>query len=167
MAINLVIMKTRTKIFLAIVAVLLILQLPFFTPKKNYSEIDSKTDITDKYEVPMNIQMDLYNACYDCHSNNSKAYPWYFHIQPVSWWMDKHIQEAKKHINFSEFANYSPEETADKFKKLSEVMTKHAMPLKSYLWMHDEAVLSDDHYKNVANWAQKMYKKTKAEMAEE
>lgn len=146
-------MRTRTKIILIVAVVLLFIQLPFFQPQKNYSEIIESTDITDVYEVPMNVQMNLYDACYDCHSNNSKAYPWYSNIQPVSWWMDLHIQKGKEAVNFSEFANYSLEEREKKFQNIANVMKEHSMPLKSYLWMHNEAKLSDRDYQNVKDWA--------------
>ncbi len=118
---------------------------------------NTKTDITDKYEVPMNIQMDLYNGCYDCHSNYTENYPWYYHIQPVSWWMDWHIKHAKKHVNFAEFALYSSEDAAKKFDELREVMEDRSMPLKSYLWMHDKARLTEKQYQRIAQWAKTMH----------
>lgn len=106
----------------------------------------------------MDIQMDFNTACYDCHSNYTEEYPWYYTLQPVSWWMNLHIKKAKEHLNFSEFANYTTEEQIDKYNKIHEVMTEKAMPLKSYLLMHDEAKLSDREYQKVADWAKEMAK---------
>ena len=157
-------MKTRLKIVLAVIVVFLIFQIPIFNPKKNYVDTDTDVDITDKYEVPMDIQMDLYGACYNCHSNYTEDYPWYYHIQPVSWWMNGHIKDAKKALNFSEFATYPPDTAATKFKNLHMVMKKHAMPLKSYLWLHDEAKLTDDQYQHIAEWAKKTQKEIEAEI---
>ncbi len=157
-------MKTLLKILVIIIAILLIIQLPFFTPKKNFTKEDTSTAIVDKYEVPMNIQMILYNGCFDCHSNYTENYPWYYHIQPVSWWMDWHIQEAKKHVNFSEFARYTPQQASKRFKELQEVMEEHAMPLKSYLWMHKDAKLTEKQYQQVAAWAKEMHEKMEAKL---
>lgn len=157
-------MKNWSKILITIIVLFLIIQLPFFTPKKNFSDSNTNLTITDRYKVPMNIQMDLYTSCYDCHSNYTDDYPWYYHIQPVSWWMNNHIQEAKAHLNFSEFATYTTKEASKKFKKLYQVMKKRSMPLETYLWMHEEARLTDKQYQRVARWAQKMHKKTQAKI---
>ena len=67
-------MNPSLKIVLVLVVVFLLLQIPIFNPEKNYVDADTEVDITDKYEVPMNIQMDLYVACYDCHSNYTEDY---------------------------------------------------------------------------------------------
>ncbi|MCG2462245.1 heme-binding domain-containing protein [Flavobacteriaceae bacterium F89] len=157
-------MKTWLKIVLAVVVVLLILQIPIFNPKKNYTDADTDVDITDKYDVPMDIQMDLYGACYNCHSNYTENYPWYYNIQPVSWWMNHHIMEGKEELNFSEFATYPPDTAAVKFKKLHLVMREHTMPLKSYLWLHDEAKLTDKQYRHIAEWAKKNQNRIEAEI---
>lgn len=148
-------MKTWLKILLGLFAILLILQIPFFNPEKNYTDEKPIAELTKKYKVPMDVQMHLYNACYDCHSNYTE-YPWYYNIQPLSWWMDKHIDEAKRELNFSEFANYSPKRAAHKFHEIAEVMEYRAMPLEYYVNMHDKAKLTNAQYEAVINWAKKM-----------
>ncbi len=150
-------MKRRTKIILTIVVILLVIQLPFFTPAKNTTEADPVNDIAKAYDVPMDIQMMVYNSCYDCHSNYTREYPWYYHIQPVSWWMALHIHNAKKELNFSEFATYSPKKAAKKFDEIREQMEKKKMPIKSYRLMHSDVKLSDEEYKELAAWAKKMH----------
>lgn len=157
-------MKTWLKIVLALFVVLLILQLPIFNPEKNYVDADTDVDITDKYEVPMNIQMDLYVACYNCHSNYTEDYPWYYNIQPVSWCMNGHIKNAKQALNFSEFATYPPETAAKKFENLHKVMKEQSMPLKSYLLLHEEAKLTDEQYQQLADWAKETQKTVEKEI---
>lgn len=149
-------MKKRIKILVAIIAILLIIQLPLFTPAKNSTEANPVNDIAKKYDVPMDTYMLIYKSCYDCHSNYTQNYPWYYHIQPISWWMARHIHNAKKELNFSEFATYSPEKAAKKFDEIREQMAEKKMPIKSYLLMHDEVKLNDEEYKEIADWAQKM-----------
>ena len=85
------------KILIGLFAALVIIQ--FFHPAKNINTTVTELDITRMYTVPDSVQQILKAACYDCHSNNTK-YPWYFNIQPVAWWMDDHISEAKKELNF-------------------------------------------------------------------
>ena len=70
--------------------------------------------------------------------------------------MNLHIRNAKEELNFSEFKTYSPEKAEKKFHEIQEMMEKKAMPLKSYLIMHDEAKLSIEDYQDVAEWAKKM-----------
>ncbi|MBZ4152212.1 heme-binding domain-containing protein, partial [Escherichia fergusonii] len=75
-----------------------------FRPAKNNSN-DTSKDISKSYVVPENVKAILAKACNDCHSNNTK-YPWYAEIQPVAWWLNDHIQDGKKHLNFNEFDGY-------------------------------------------------------------
>ncbi len=151
-------MKIWVKILIAIVVVLLIIQLPFFTPKKNYSKAEPVDDIALKYDVPMNVLMDLNESCYACHSNYTENYPWYYNIQPVSWWMNKHIEDAKDELNFTEFAKYPSKKAAKKFKEIKKEMDNHTMPIRSYLWMHEDAKMSEKQFERVAAWAEEQRK---------
>lgn len=150
-------MKIFKRVLLGLLGVFLIIQIPIFNPDKNYSELDPKDDIATKYKVPMGVLMDVYAACYDCHSNYTEEYPWYYNIQPISWWMDGHIDDAKSGLNFSEFATYSPEVAAEKFHHIHLAMKYRAMPLKYYTKMHEKAQLSDEQYDGIAKWAKKMH----------
>ena len=82
--------KILKKSFQILLLVFIIIQ--FIRPAKNKSEGISNNDISKIYPVPENVQAILKTSCYDCHSNNT-VYPWYASIQPVSWWLDDHIQE--------------------------------------------------------------------------
>lgn len=85
----------------------------------------------------------LHNACFDCHSNESK-YPWYTNIAPVSWFIKHHIDEAREHANFSEWAKYNDKQRAHILEECGEELEHHAMPLESYEWMHPEAELTEE-----------------------
>ncbi|MGH2644678.1 MAG: heme-binding domain-containing protein [Chitinophagaceae bacterium] len=146
-------MRNWLKIIILIILIIGVAQ--FFRPQKNFTTADAPNDIAVKYDVPMNVLMNLYDGCYNCHSNYTK-YPWYYNIQPVGWWMSHHINDAKQHVNFSEFASYTPQQAAKKFKEIKREMDERGMPLKSYLLMHKEAHLTSEQYKNVSDWAQKM-----------
>ncbi len=91
--------KFFKRLFLVLLFALIVIQ--FFRPAKNKSEGMSKNDITTLYAVPENVQSILKTSCYDCHSNNT-VYPWYSQVQPVAWWLDGHIKDGKKDLNFSE-----------------------------------------------------------------
>lgn len=159
-------MKTWLKILLGLVILFLIIQIPIFNPEKNHTDEDPVNDIAKKYEVPMNVLMHIYDGCYDCHSNYSE-YPWYYNIQPISWWMDYHIDKAKANLNFSEFATLSRKDAAHKFHEIHEVMTEHTMPLEYYVRMHEKAQFTDEEYKAVAEWAAKLNEKLSSQPTSE
>lgn len=146
-------MKNWLKIIILIILITGVSQ--FFRPQENFTTADPVNDIANKYDVPMNVLMDLYDGCYNCHSNYTK-YPWYYNIQPVGWWMAGHIHDAKRHVNFSEFTTYTPQQALKKFKAIKHEMDEKDMPLRSYLLMHKKARFTAEQYKDVSDWAAKM-----------
>ena len=123
----------------------------FFRPAKNKAEGISNKDISKIYAVPADVGTILKTSCYDCHSNNT-VYPWYAQVQPVAWWLNTHIVDAKKDLNFSEFAGYSLRKQYHKLEEIDEMVKKGEMPLDSYLWIHKYAKLSDQQKLTIANW---------------
>lgn len=41
-------------------------------------------------------------ACFDCHSNET-AWPWYSNIAPVSWLIQRDVDEGRQALNYSEW----------------------------------------------------------------
>ena len=123
----------------------------FFRTEKNKSDVVSTNDISTKYAVPANIQTILKTSCNDCHSNNT-VYPWYAQVQPVTWWLNDHIKEGKKELDFSQFANYSIRRQYKKLEEINEQVKKNEMPLNSYLWVHKDATLDNEQKLLLANW---------------
>lgn len=137
------------KIIMVLIALIVIIQ--FIRPAKNQSNDVSK-DITTVYAMPDDVRQILKSACYDCHSNYT-AYPWYTNIQPVGWWMQRHVDGGKRHLNFSEFAGYTPKKQKHKMEEFAELVEKKEMPLNSYTWMHKDARLTDAQRTALINWA--------------
>ena len=133
----------------------------FFRPAKNKAESISNNDISKLYAVPEDVQIILKTSCYDCHSNNTR-YPWYNNIQPVAWWLNNHIQDGKKDLNFSEFASYRIRRQYKKLEEINDLVKKDEMPLDSYLWIHKDAKLSEQHKLTLANWVQSVRDTIKA-----
>ena len=131
--------KIIKKILLVLFILLVLIQLYPKAKKNNHPSIAN--DITQIHTVPDSIQVILKTSCYDCHSNNT-YYPWYSNLQPVSFWLNDHIEEGKKELNFSEFATYR---LARQYRKLEEIIKQvkeDEMPLQSYTIIHRDAVLS-------------------------
>lgn len=91
-------------------------------------------------------------ACYDCHSDSTR-YPWYNRITPVNWWLRNHINEGKRHLNFSEFTGTSYKRQIKRLDETAEQVEKHEMPISTYLWIHKDARLNNAQRKLIIDWA--------------
>lgn len=138
------------KILLAIVVMLVIIQ--FIKPDKNATAGEQKNAIATKYTVPDTVANILAVACYDCHSNNTR-YPWYYNIQPVAWWLNDHVNEGKKHLNFDEFTTYSLKRQNHKLEDFTDSQKEGWMPLDSYTWIHKNANLTGRQKETLIDWA--------------
>jgi Haem-binding domain len=94
----------------------------------------------------------LDRACRDCHSHDTR-WPWYSHVAPISWLVVDHVNHARRHVNFSDWAQYSREDAERLLKNTCAFARKETMPLPSYLWMHREARLSDADVAALCDWA--------------
>lgn len=140
----------KKKILIALLFIFIIIQ--FIRPAKNQSSEIAADDISKHFTVPQNVQMILQRSCNDCHSNNTH-YPWYSNIQPVYWWLQKHINDGKKELNFSTFASYTPKRQVHKLNETIEQIKSGEMPLNSYLWIHHDAKLNTTDQKALTDWA--------------
>ena len=138
------------KILLALLIVLIIAQ--FFQPSKNSGQAQSATDITHVVPVPDTVMALLKIACYDCHSDSTR-YPWYNHITPVNWWLKNHIDEGKRHLNYSRYTTGSYKRKMRRLEETADQVEKHEMPISSYLWIHKDAKLTDAQRKLIIDWA--------------
>ena len=91
-------MKILKKILIGLLIVFVAIQ--FFQPTKNKEANITEQHVYNVYNTPNEVKVILDKACNDCHSNNTK-YPWYASIQPAAWWLNDHVQDGKKHLNFS------------------------------------------------------------------
>jgi hypothetical protein len=139
------------KVLLSLLAILVAIQ--FIPSEKNLSG-DNTYGITTQYRVPENIQSTFAVACNDCHSNKTR-YPWYSRVQPVAWWMGGHVDDGKRHLNFSEFMKYNIARQNHKLEEVIETVKEKEMPLPSYTWMgfHKDADLTDEQRIAIADWA--------------
>lgn len=74
-------------------------------------------------------------ACYDCHSNET-IWPWYSYVAPIKFIVVNHVNDGRKHLNFSTGNLDDAHESA-------EELEKGKMPMKSYTLLHSEANLSE------------------------
>ena len=74
-------------------------------------------------------------ACFDCHSNETK-WPWYSNIAPMSWLVQRDVDEGRKHLNFSTWS-------AGQGAAAASMVSSGKMPPFQYTIVHPEANLSE------------------------
>jgi hypothetical protein len=138
------------KILIVLLVALIIIQ--FIHPARNKAEGAQPNYIGNAHPVPANVKTILHKACMDCHSNNTR-YPWYSKIQPVDWWLTDHIKDGKKALNFDEYTNRSLRYQYNKMDETIDMVRDGKMPLKSYLWIHKDAKLTQEEKDALFSWA--------------
>jgi hypothetical protein len=83
-------------------------------------------------------------ACFDCHSNETR-WPWYSNVAPMSWVVQRHIDEGRRVLNFSEWQR-AYEEAGES----AETVAEGEMPLQSYVMLHPSARLSPEEKRTLA-----------------
>ena len=147
------------KIFIFLLFALVVIQ--FIRPKKNKAEGPQPNYIGNNFAVPEDVKSILAKACNDCHSNNTN-YPWYSNFQPVLWWLDKHIKDGKKELNYDEYTSRSLRYQFHKMEETIEMVKEGEMPLNSYTWIHKDAKLSPEERSKLTNWANSIMDTMKA-----
>lgn len=144
-------MKITKKI--AVVLLLVFIAMQFYQPKNNQAQGNHTASFLVETNPPQNVRLILRESCYDCHSNNTE-YPWYNNIAPVSYWLADHVTDGKKHLNFSDWKNYSAKKKDHKLEEVAEMIEEKEMPLKEYTWTHEKARLSEEQRKSIIEWAE-------------
>ncbi len=147
------------KILLILLFALIIIQ--FIRPKKNKAEGSQPNYIGNKFAIPADVKSILAKACNDCHSNNTN-YPWYSNFQPVLWWLDNHIKDGKKHLNYDEYTNRNLRYQFHKMEETIEMVKEGEMPLNSYTWVHTDAKLTQEEKSKITSWANSIMDTMKA-----
>tara|TARA_R110002126_G_scaffold55819_4_gene149663 strand:+ start:2147 stop:2599 length:453 start_codon:yes stop_codon:yes gene_type:complete len=142
-------MKTLKIILLILLVAFVGIQ--FIPTERNQTDIVPVTDFMLVNNVPNNIKNKLQASCYDCHSNNTK-YPWYNKIQPVAWFLEEHIKDGKKELNFSEWESLSNRRKASKLRSIIKQIESGEMPLNSYTLIHKDAKLSKEETNEIINF---------------
>jgi hypothetical protein len=74
-------------------------------------------------------------ACYDCHSNET-TWPWYSKVAPMSWLVQRDVDNGRRRLNFSAWGQRQAPEHLD------EVVANGTMPPKQYTLLHPDARLT-------------------------
>jgi hypothetical protein len=72
-------------------------------------------------------------ACFDCHSNQT-VWPWYAHVAPISWLVQRDVHEGRRELNFSEWDRSQKEA-----RESADTVRKGSMPPWYYPWARLDA----------------------------
>lgn len=150
------------KILFILIIIFLVLQA--FQIDKTNPPVNKGTDFLTIKETPSDIADIIRNSCYDCHSNETK-YPWYSYTQPAGWFLESHIKEARRKLNFSTFATYEIKKQAHKLDECIELVEKEKMPFDSYTLMHQSATLSPEQRKILIDYFKRLKEDTERKEA--
>jgi mono/diheme cytochrome c family protein len=76
-------------------------------------------------------------ACADCHSNQT-VWPWYSHVAPVSWLVERDVRRGRRNLNVSEWGR-----ARNHGDDAAEMVERGYMPLPAYAFIHPDANLSE------------------------
>lgn len=141
--------RASQKVLLVMFTVLILIQ--FFTIDKTNPPVQPEMDFINITQPSSEVAGIIKSSCYDCHSHES-VYPWYTNVAPVSWWIKNHIEDARHHLNFSEWGSYSSKKAAHKLTECVELTEKGEMPLYSYTIIHRTATLNKAQQQALVTW---------------
>jgi hypothetical protein len=137
--------------WIALALAALFVAIQFAGPQKTNPPVEATQTIQANSQIPPEVSAIMARACQDCHSHETR-WPLYSYVEPVSWFLVDHVNDGRKHLNFSEWAAYEPKRMRKKLQEMSEEVEKGAMPLKSYLLLHPEARLSPEDIRKLGEW---------------
>ncbi len=82
-------------------------------------------------------------ACFDCHSNETN-WAWYSNIAPISWVIQRDVDEGREKLNWSE---WGPGSEGD---ESAETVVEGSMPPRKYTLIHPDARLTDQEIASLA-----------------
>jgi heme-binding protein len=140
-----------------IILVLVFVGIQFIRPQRTNPPVDPARTIEAYTNIPPDVHATLRRACMDCHSNETR-WPWYSNVAPVSWLLVSHVNEARSHVNLSEWDVRMKRRSGPRPEQLCEEVQSGEMPLTSYLLLHRDARLSKSDVDSICAWAQGVQK---------
>jgi len=138
------------RIGLGTLAAVIVVQ--FVRPERTNPPFDPTKTLDSSMAIPREVLAKLRTSCYDCHSSETR-WPWYSAITPVNFLLASDVRRGRGRMNFSEWALMKPGKMQSRLESMSDMVGHREMPLKTYLFLHPEARLSDEEIKMITDWA--------------
>ena len=104
----------------------------------------------------------MQRSCQNCHSEQT-AWPLYSRVAPISWLIEKDVEEGRSQWNMSKWELYNIDEREDILSRIGSMVRNRKMPLPKYILLHPEAKLSDADVETLYQWSRRERKRLKAD----
>jgi len=148
-------MKGQARRVLRIVligAAVLALGIQVFRPARTNPPVDPARTLQARTHMPSRVAAILDRSCVDCHSHETR-WPWYSEVAPVSWFLAHHVDEARHHMNFSDWPDKLKLQDAH-LTMMCEEVRRGSMPIASYTWMHRGSRPSEEDARILCEWTE-------------
>jgi len=135
----------------ALLLLVLFVGAQFFRPSTAVPPVDSALGLAARTQMPPHLSGLLERSCRDCHSHDS-TWPWYSKVAPVSWWIAGHVNDGRRHFNYSTWGSLEPAKASHALEEVCEVVEEGEMPPASYLFVHREVRLSKEEAGALCQW---------------
>ncbi len=139
----------------------LLFLLAFVHPFGNARVADPGRQLMASAQIGTPVLDVLQRSCQNCHSERT-AWPAYSHMAPISWLIEKDVQDGRSHWNMSKWDQYSIEDREHILSQIGPMVRNKQMPLPQYLLLHREARLSDADAELLYQWSRQERKRLKA-----
>ncbi|WP_417428677.1 heme-binding domain-containing protein [Halpernia sp.] len=148
-------MKTfKTIVFWFLIGISLIQFIPIDRENKPVKKSENFVEVLNS---PPKVQNLLKNACYDCHSNETK-YPNYAFIAPLSWAVKNHVNDGREHLNFSEWATFNSDLKKNMLENSISDLEQYKMPMSAYIAYHPKANITKADRQILINYFEALLK---------
>jgi hypothetical protein len=137
------------KILLIIIVLLVVAQ--FVPVRHDNPPFEAAKTIFAVEKMPANVRAALHRSCMDCHSNETH-WPWYSHVAPVSWMVASDVHEARRKMNFSQWADYPAKKRDHELEELCDEVSGGDMPDTKYTLIHRNARLTQQEHEAICTW---------------
>jgi hypothetical protein len=137
--------RFRALLWTAVVFVVVFVCLQFIRPEL------TNPPVTAELQVPPEVKKVLKNSCYNCHSNETRL-PWFDKVVPAYWVVSSDVNEARKHLNFSEIGKLPAAQQKGFLFEAVNMIQLGAMPLPSYLRVHPGAAVTPEELAVLRNY---------------
>jgi len=145
----------------AVAFLLLLFVLAFVHPFGNAKVANPSKPLMLSAQIEHSALEVMQRACQNCHSEQT-VWPLYSRIAPISWLIEKDVQDGREHWNMSNWDQYSTDQREDIVSRIGPMVRNRKMPLPKYLLLHPEAKLSDADIDLLYKWSRRERKRLKS-----
>ena len=139
--------------WLVLIVACLFVAVQFKRPARTNPPVDEYQTIFTRTQMTPQVTAILDRSCRDCHSNKT-VWPWYTNVAPISWFITDHVNEGRKNLNLSEWAQYDRDRQAKKLQQMCDLVQDGVMPLSVYTPLHPGSKPSPDDVKTLCAWTE-------------